>query len=337
MIGSSPAIHVQFAHRASGKFRSIEELFDSVSAALPSWVEVVHNHAPRSGARIGTLLANLFWAASLKGRDLVHQTGDAHYTVLGVWRHPVVLTIHDLRFIEEAKGIKRFLFWWLWLYLPCLRANRVTVISEFTKRRLLALCRVNPKKVRVIPNCVATEFVAQPKPWPVGKVKLLHVGSTSNKNLGRVAEACVGLPVQLYILGELTDVQSEELKQRGVEFENYWNFSREQVVELYAVCDLVVFVSTYEGFGMPILEAQAMGRPMLTSNIAPMNDVGGEGALFVDPFHIESIRKGLKELLNDEALRERLVRKGYENVKKYTAKAVAAQYAALYREIIERK
>lgn len=104
---------------------------------------------------------------------------------------------------------------------------------------------------------------------------------------------------------------------------------------LYQSCDLVCFVSTYEGFGMPILEAQAVGRPVLTSDISPMREVAGEGAFKVDPFDVDSIRTGLERLIGDGGLREDLIREGFRNVKGYSAESVAAQYAALYREVLD--
>ncbi len=270
----------------------------------------------------------------MKNTDLVHQTGDIHYAVLGIWRCPVVLTIHDLRFLEESRGLKQILFWWLWLYLPCLRASRITVISEFTKNRLLAMCRVNPAKVRVIPNCVAAEFVPQDKPWNTKKPCLLLVGTTPNKNLDRIAEACQGLQVKLSILGPLDDDQKIALNARELEYESFQGLSKSGVVQLYQACELVVFVSTYEGFGMPILEAQAVGRPVLTSDISPMREVAGDGALRVDPANIVSIRSGLLRIISEPELRYTLVKAGFQNVARYSAASIAAQYAALYNEVL---
>ena len=327
-------LKIILANRCPGRFWSIEELFANIHRAFPEWVKSMVVTAPRGRANPGSLAANLFWLRSLKDCDLIHQTGDIHYAVLGMWRRPVVLTIHDLRFIEEARGLRRFLFWWLWLYLPCLRADRVTVISEFTKSRLLALCPVRAAKVRVIPNCVSPEFMAAPRPWPSGKARLLQVGTTDNKNLGRVVEACAGLSVQLSILGKLSLAQRDQLDRLGIDYQEFFNLTKVEVAALYAACDLVVFVSTYEGFGVPILEAQAIGRPVLTSDLSPMREVAGRGALLVDPFKVADIRSGLQRLLGDEVVRRDLVSAGFRNVLQYSAAAVAAQYAAVYREVV---
>ena len=328
-------IRIIIANRASGRFWSIEEIFSNVVRALPDRVTGTIVSAPRARANLGSLFGNLLWLWSRKNADLVHQTGDIHYAILGVWRYPVVLTIHDLRFIEEAQGLKRFLFWWLWLYLPCKRANRVTVISDFTMSRLLALCNVNPAKVRVIPNCVSPEFLPQMRPLDPVRPLLLLVGTTPNKNLDRIAAACQGLLVKLAVLGILSNAQKVKLEKHELEYEAFHALTKTGVVNLYQTCDLVVFVSTYEGFGLPILEAQAVGRPVLTSSFAPMSDVAGEGALKVDPFDVAAIRSGLQRLLEEPELREELVQKGFENVKKYSATAIAAQYASLYREVLE--
>ncbi len=328
------AIKVILAYRSPGRFWSIECLFDCVAKAFPALVDVAVATAPCGRANLRSLLANLLWFQSLKDCDVIHQTGDIHYAILAVWRKPVVLTIHDLRFIEEAHGLKRILFWWLWLYLPCLRASRVTVISEFTKARLLALCRINSTKVHVIPDCVGPEFTAVTKSWPVGKPRLLFVGTTENKNLPRMAKACAGLSVHLVVLGKLSPAQHGLLLGEGLAFEQHSNLNRQEVIALYSGCDLVAFPSTYEGFGMPIIEGQAVGRPVLTSDLSPMREVAGGGALLVDPLSVEAIRAGLLRLLNDAGLRENLVAAGFKNVQQYSASAVAMQYANLYGKVL---
>lgn len=96
---------------------------------------------------------------------------------------------------------------------------------------------------------------------------------------------------------------------------------------------MVVFASLYEGFGLPILEAQAMGRPVITSNFGAMKEAAGEGALFVDPYSVESIRAAILRIKNEPRLREELVRKGLENVERFRPVAIAERYAEIYRAL----
>ena len=100
---------------------------------------------------------------------------------------------------------------------------------------------------------------------------------------------------------------------------------------------LVCFASIYEGFGMPILEAQATGRPVLTSKLEPMSEVAGEEALKIDLLDRSTIRSGVERLLNEPVLRSDLVQKRFANVRGYTTGSIAARYAEIYREIARAK
>lgn len=325
---------VTFLNRARGEFWSIEELFHAIANALPSAASHQTLSVPRTGASARALLANVLWSSRLRDTNIIHITGDIHYVVMGIWRVPTVLTIHDLRFIEEAHGLRGKLLWLLWLYLPVKRARHITVISEFTKRRLLASVKIPQGKLSVIPDCVTPEFEPQVKPQLAEPPVVLHVGTTPNKNLDRLADACCDLNLELCILGRLSEDQKCYLAERSIRYREYFGLGRDEVVKLYQQCDIVSFVSLYEGFGLPVLEGQAIGRPVLTSNIAPMNEVSGGAALHVDPTKVEEIRAALMRLLQDAPLREKLVSDGFENVRKYSAQAVAAQYYDLYNKVV---
>jgi glycosyltransferase involved in cell wall biosynthesis len=106
-----------------------------------------------------------------------------------------------------------------------------------------------------------------------------------------------------------------------------------ELVAAYRRCDVVVFASLYEGFGLPILEAQAMGRPVITSNFGAMKEAAGDGALLVDPRSVEEIRAAILRIKNEPGLREELVRKGRENAERFRADAIALKYAEIYRAV----
>jgi glycosyltransferase involved in cell wall biosynthesis len=102
---------------------------------------------------------------------------------------------------------------------------------------------------------------------------------------------------------------------------------------LYAQADMVLFASTYEGFGLPIIEAQATGRPVVTSRVTAMPEVAGEGACLVDPYDVSSIRNGVLRVLDDGSYRDSLVHLGFENVRRFEPSLIASQYARLYEEV----
>ena len=100
------------------------------------------------------------------------------------------------------------------------------------------------------------------------------------------------------------------LKQLGVEYSAQSKLTDAEMQEAYATSDFLLFASTLEGFGMPILEAQMVGLPVITSHIAPMNEVAGDGALLCDPRDCNAIRGCIERVTSDAQLREKLIQKG---------------------------
>ena len=85
---------------------------------------------------------------------------------------------------------------------------------------------------------------------------------------------------------------------------------------------------------MPILEAQTVGRPVITSSIYSMPEVAGNAAVFVNPFDVSGIRAGLISILTDDVLRTELIRKGFENVRRFAGDRIARQYYELYVSVL---
>ena len=119
----------------------------------------------------------------------------------------------------------------------------------------------------------------------------------------------------------------------NIEYSNVFDLSNEDVVNEYKNCDIVNFPSLFEGFGMPIVEGQAVGRPVVTSNISPMNEVAGAGAIRVDPTDVNAIKKAYLKVISDEDFRNNVINKGLENVQQYRLQTVAGRYIELYNEI----
>ena len=215
------------------------------------------------------------------------------------------------------------------------KAACLTTISEASKGELRRHVGGLADRVEVIPNCVPPGFEFSPAAFRDAGPVCLQVGTKWNKNLNRVAAALHGTPCRLDVVGVLTAGQRNELSATGIAWRELGALDDAALMNAYRSCDFVCFASLYEGFGMPIIEAQATGRPVITSNSGPMPEVAGEGALYVDPRSTESIASAVRRLVADASLRDHLVAKALENVRRFRPDTVARQYADLYRSVVQ--
>lgn len=312
---------------------SISNLFTAVQNALPSSFEGKSNVARYESKGFWKRVCISLQACFRQG-DINHVTGDIHFIAILLKRKKTVLTVHDCGFMNLSSPIARFLLRRFWLTLPVRCANVVTVVSEHTKEEVLKYVRCNPAKIRVVPNFISLDFTPFPKSFNTNRPTILHIGSAPNKNLERLVMALEGVSCHLLIVGKLSKAQTDLLNRVGVSYSNVYNLTSTEVVQCYRQCDLLAFVSTAEGFGLPILEAQATGRPVITSNLASMPQVAGEAACLVNPYDVEEIRKGIITVIKSYQYREELIAKGYENIKRYSFKSAVAAYATIYEEML---
>ena len=267
--------------------------------------------------------------------DVVHITGDIHFVALGLRRRRTVLTVHDCHRMN-ARGWSDAVFRLMWLRWPVKHAAEVVAVSNFTADELVAVTGIDRGRVHVIPSPIDDAFVPVPPPENPRPV-ILFFGQAPNKNAEAVVEAVAGLDVHLRVVGRLPPSTEALLVGTGASFTNGVGLSDHELARWYAESDLVVFPSLYEGFGMPIVEAQAVGRPVVTSARAPMDEVAGGAACLVDPDDVVSIRAGIERVLGDAEYRAQLVAAGYENRERFRPATVAAQYAAIYRAMVATK
>ncbi len=331
-------VHLFFRKPTRG-FRSLEELFDIVISELKT-DNIVIKEVPEKRITPGKVWANIRWTRKHRGK-VNHVTGDIHYIALATGRK-TVLTVHDVNSVLIGAWHKRFVIKLLWFWLPGLLVKRITTISEKSKKELEKIIPFAKKKIRVIPNPYNPKLLkidqglAEELITNTSKPILLHLGTKSNKNLERTIEAMAGLPYKLYVIGQLTDKQASLLAAHDIDFRSYFNLPYSEVAMLYHQCTAVCFASLYEGFGMPIIEAQLVGKPVITSNIDPMPWVAGkDGACLVNHEDVLSIRDGITKVIEDDFYREMLIANGLLNVQRFDPKKIAAMYEEVYREVMD--
>jgi glycosyltransferase involved in cell wall biosynthesis len=319
--------------RLYGNF-SIESYFRTLTPYLRKEIEVFSWDAPHFSNGILPRWRSVIGLKSFlrtSDFDIVHITGDTHFLIWGISKGKRVLTIHDIGFLNNLNGIKYFLLSYFWIIGPIRKANAITCVSEATKNELLKILK-NEVDIQVIPTVIDSRFQRCDKTFNEKCPTILLLGSAPNKNLHRVLEATQGLNVHLNIIAKLDEHAFELLKYQSFEVSERISF--EELLEKYQTSDIVSLCSTHEGFGMPIIEGQATGRVVITSNCSSMPEVAGNGAYFVDPFSIESIRNGFIELIDNENIRNKLISEGFENVQRFRPERVANDYLKLYKSLL---
>lgn len=310
---------------------SIENVFNCLIEYLKNNNDLKKVIMPNKTSYFGRLLYILI---KKRRNAICHITGDEHYLLLFLNRSKAILTIHDINHYEnDLKGLKKVMYRLFWLEIPIRKAKIVTTISNHTKQKLLDNFKINPKRIAVVYNPLCPAFYERTKLFSSDLPNILCIGTAENKNLNRLIIAIENITCTLTIVGKISNNIFLDLKRRNIRYINYTNVSNEELIEIYYKSDIVSFISLEEGFGLPIIEAQAIGRPVITSSISSMPEVAGEGALLVNPFIISEIRNAILRIINEADLREKLIEAGRVNIKRFRPEIIAEEYMKLYKRL----
>jgi glycosyltransferase involved in cell wall biosynthesis len=319
--------------RAVGNF-SVEFIFEDVRRRLGDQIAARVSVGRFVSAGLLRRLYLCLEAAFRQG-EVNHVTGDINFVGLFLSPRRTVQTVLDCDYLARTGGLRQAVLRLFWLALPIRRCAYVTAISEATKRVILQHApRCPPDKIVVIPVAISEDFRRKERPFNRARPRVVQIGTAPNKNVPRLIEALRGLGCELDLIGGHSAEYEALLKASGTPYRYRWGLSREEMLRAYEESDIVALVSTNEGFGMPILEGQAVGRPVITANLLSMPEVAGEGACLVDPFDVAGIRAGLTRIIDDEAYRTGLVARGLENVRRFQPETIARAYLELYRRVL---
>ncbi|MEP1332019.1 MAG: glycosyltransferase family 1 protein [Lentilitoribacter sp.] len=313
---------------------SIERVYQTVSEHLPKDIQTQDFICAHTSSGILNRLRDA-WAARKSQADVNHVTGDIHYLTYFLSRKRTILTFHDFGSVTHAHGLRKWLLWLFWVYLPVKKSAELITISEATRKELLKLVKVDPNHIHVIHNPLTLAAVEKRTPFNAKRPQILQIGTKSNKNFYRHVEALREIPCEMVIVGQLDDQQKQTLSTKNIQFTHHENVSDAKIQEIYEDADILLFSSLVEGFGLPILEAQAAGVPVITSNLLSMPEVAGDGALLVNPENVDEIRRSVEKIINDADLRANLVAKGKKNISRFDPQIVAEKYATLYRKVLQ--
>ena len=290
------------------------------------------------------------WILRQIGADLAH----APVFVGPLFAHcPVVVTIHDLSFIRFPalfRPANRF-YLTAMTRLSARRARRLIAVSAQTAKEVTRLLGVPPERVDVVYHGVDPMF----RPLPAHEIAafrqrrglperyVLFVGTLEpRKNLLRLVEAFARIRhsgVKLVLAGGkgwLYDELFATVKALGLSekviFPGY--VTSDELPFWYNAAAVFSYPSVYEGFGLPVLEAQACGTPVLTSNVSSLPEAAGDGALMVDPYSVDALAVGLDRLLTDQPLRQQLRGLGLAHAEQFSWPRTAQETVRVYRRAL---
>ncbi|MBI3471334.1 MAG: glycosyltransferase family 4 protein [Candidatus Solibacter usitatus] len=287
--------------------------------------------------------------------DLVH----VQYTAPLACPVPVVVSVHDVSFLEHPEFFTRMRALQLrWSVHRTVRsAARILTGSEFSRDSILAAYGLEDGQVVVVPNAASPVFrpehidnaqdavrtrFAVPCPYllTVGdqQPRKNHIGLI--RAFAKLIKAHPQLRHRLVIAGKETWFSArvrEAVKQSGVadRIRLLGFVSDDDLMHLYNACEVFVFPSFYEGFGLPLLEAMACGRAVACSNTSAMPEVADGAAILFDPYSSDEIARALADLLLDSELRIRMERLGQQRATQFNWQRTASQTLEVYYSVAE--
>ena len=328
-------IHLFFRKPIKGKHYSIENWYYEVIKNFKNKnIEFIVKECPLESTDVLNRIFITFWAFFNQG-DVNHVCGDINFIVFFLNKKRTINTILDHASLIRLKGIKRFIYYLLWVKIPVLKSAHIITISNKTKKEILKYTTANKNKITVSGVCIPSVYKKKIKPFYQKKPKILIIGTSDNKNIKNILMSLSDIDCELIIIGNLIKEYLFILKKFKISYKNYVGLNNKAIFKKYTESDLLMFPSQYEGFGIPILEAQTVGRVVVTSNLEPMTSVGGNGALYVNPNNVKNMNITVKKVIDNKSLRKKLIQNGFKNTKRFNKEEILKKHLNCYFNILK--
>ncbi len=285
--------------------------------------------------------------------DLLHVP---HYVLPFAVRRPMIATVHDviqLYYPPKERPHLALMYLRLVMGLTLRRAQRVITGSVSSRRDLVKVFGADPSKVDVVPNGVDPALAERPPSEELDEVRerlglkpplILVVGNDKpHKNLDTALRAyhlgvrAHGLPGQLVFVGGVRPDGPLARKAEGLGIADRVRFlgriGSKDLKKLYHLSAVLLHISLYEGFGLPILEGMAAGLPVITSNVGAMQELGEGVARLVNPLDVQEVARAMERVMIDDPLRRRMIESGRLKAKKLDWNRTIGGTMAVYRKV----
>lgn len=315
---------------------SLENYYIQLTKALGQEFDIKIHVLPYHSKGVLRRFINCLYAL-VNQSEVNHVFGDIHYITIFLKKEKTILTILDCISYNSSKGIKRVIFKWFWFKLPIRNSKFITTISRSVENELIEKFNLRNKKISVIYFSIfASDITKKTKNKNSSdEFKILQIGTAKNKNIKNLALALKDLKnIALTVLGKLNADDKEILINAQINFTEIGSpLQNIQVYDLYQKHDLISFISNYEGFGLPILEANYFKKPLITSNVFSMPEIAGDSGFFVNPENISEIRSTIEKIRNKSVDIKSKIRNGEKNLLRFKFSNQVDQYTLLYKSI----
>ena len=343
--------------------RSLSELYSENQYFLftPKYkFDSLHSFADNENCKIITpknisaLLPSSFWRSYLITTDINTQKIDLYHGLSGelpvsILKMPKIVTIHDvifLRYPEYYSAFDRRIYGKKFRH-ACKIADKIIAISKQTADDCITYLDADAKKIEIVYQSCDTMFFLPvnenniKKKYNLPEKFILTIGTIEErKNLLNLVKALnfIDVDISLIAVGKktpYTTLVENYIKENHLinRVKLLHNVSFSDFPAIYAAASVFVYPSVFEGFGIPVLEALAVGTPVATSNLSSMPEVGGDAALYFDPYNVEDIAVQVNLLLNNKETVTALNENRTKQLKKFSIKTIAEDINSIYKTV----